>query len=588
MCSIVGLYDKTTKKQLSKEFFSDSFHFMKSRGPDNQSHIELDKYCSLGHQRLSIIDVGNQANQPMTFGQYTIVFNGEIYNYIELKDELKSKNIKFETTSDTEVLIKGIILEDLSFLNKVNGMFAFALYNSDSKELILARDRYGVKPLHYMIQDEVIYFSSEIKPLINIKNNKKINIDVYKNFFEHMATDYNEETFVRDIYQVKKGHHITINESFEEKQWYFGNDFIFDESIFEDKDKTLQFVEDTILSAIEFRMRADVPICLTLSGGVDSTTIYTLIKERLNKEIKLFTFIHPNSETNEYAKVIKLVSSYDDFVCTIQSENTNSFDELKEDLDVVEFPIWGISTRAYRDMYDSINRSGFKVVIEGHGADEELGGYPYMVESAFYDYLKSFNFSKALKILRLEHDTGHSGLGNKSNISKKFIRLILRYLFNRKEIKLFQENIDWTFDFKILPIVLRAFDRLSMGSSIESRSPFMDYRVVELFKKLPIEYKINEIGNKSILREILKKYKKTYIFEDKQKMGFASDIPSFFNNIDNKKMSRDYIEKFNMIEFKAHQRKALEIICKEKIEWADAFEMSKVLTISMINEKYQF
>ena len=115
------------------------------------------------------------------------------------------------------------------------------------------------------------------------------------------------------------------------KQWYW-YDFIFDESIFEDKDKTLQFVEDTILSAIEFRMRADVPICLTLSGGVDSTTIYTLIKERLNKEIKLFTFIHPNSETNEYAKVIKLVSSYDDFVCTIQSENTNSFDELKEDL----------------------------------------------------------------------------------------------------------------------------------------------------------------------------------------------------------------------------------------------------------------
>ena len=96
MCSIVGLYDKTAKKQPSEDFFSDSFHFMKSRGPDNQSHIELDKYCSLGHQRLSIIDVGNQANQPMTFGQYTIVFNGEIYNYIELKDELKSKNIKFE------------------------------------------------------------------------------------------------------------------------------------------------------------------------------------------------------------------------------------------------------------------------------------------------------------------------------------------------------------------------------------------------------------------------------------------------------------------------------------------------------------
>ena len=588
MCSIVGCFNNTNKKINIDNYFSDSFELMKSRGPDNQSFKEIDTLCCLGHQRLSIIDVDDEANQPMTFGEYTIVFNGEIYNYIELKDELKSENIEFETTSDTEVLIKGFIAKGAPFLNKLNGMFAFAVYNSNTNDLILVRDRFGVKPLHYLIQDEVIYFSSEIKPLINIKKDKQININIYRNFFDHMATDYNEETFVKDIKQVKKGHYITINKNFNEKQWYFGDDFIFDESIFKDKKKTLQFVEDTIVSAIDYRMRADVPICLTLSGGIDSTTLYTLIKERLHRDIKLFTFIHPGSDTNEYEKVIKLTGSYEDIVCVVQSDNTNSFEELKEDLDVVEFPIWGISTRAYRDMYDSINKGKFKVVIEGHGADEELGGYPYMVESAFYNYLKEFNILKAMEILELEYETGHSGLGNKSNFYKKALRLIARFILKRKNIKYFQENIDWTFDFKILPIVLRAFDRLSMGSSIETRAPFMDYRVVELFKKLPIDYKINKIGNKAILREILKKYNKTYIYEDKQKMGFASDIPRFFNNIENKKLSKNYIEKFNMKEFVNQKECALKAISKEKIEWSDVFEMSKVLTVSMINEKYQF
>jgi len=137
-----------------------------------------------------------------------------------------------------------------------------------------------------------------------------------------------------------------------------------------------------------------------------------------------------------------------------------------------------------------------------------------------------------------------------------------------------------------LPIVLRAFDRLSMNSSLESRAPFMDYRVVELFKKLPIEYKINSIGNKAILREILKKYNKTYIYKDKEKMGFASDLPKFFNIKENKEKAKQYIEEFDMAEFDHQKNKALESISQSTIEWSDTFEMSKVILISMINQKY--
>jgi asparagine synthetase B (glutamine-hydrolysing) len=211
-----------------------------------------------------------------------------------------------------------------------------------------------------------------------------------------------------------------------------------------------------------------------------------------------------------------------------------------------------------------------------------------MIESAFHDYLKEFKILKAIEMLKLEHETGHSRLGNKSNFYEKVIKSIGKFILKNENIKLFQENIDWTFEFKILPIVLRAFDRLSMGSSIESRCPFMDYRVVELFKKLPIEYKINKIGNKAVLREILKKYKKTYIYKDKKKMGFSSDLNSFFNDYNNKKNSKHYIEKFDMKEFDFKKDKALELINKEKILWSDTFELSKIITVSIINEKYGF
>lgn len=588
MCSIVGTYKLKTTLAPCNNFFDNSFQMMKNRGPDNQLYLDIDDTCSLGHQRLSIIDVDNEANQPMIFKDYTIVFNGEIYNYIELRNELVNKGVEFNTKSDTEVLLKGFVECGKSFFNKLNGMFAFAVYNSSSKELLLVRDRFGVKPLHYTIEDGMVYFSSEIKPLINIKKNIKKNIKIYKSYFNETATDYDEETFIEDIFQVKKGHFIQISMSeWLEKQWYFGKDFTFDESVFKSKEKTLQLVEDTLVSAIEYRMRADVPICLTLSGGVDSTTIYTLIKERLDKDIKAFTFIHPGSPTNEYEKVKKLVESYNDDVQIVQSDSTDNFDDVNKDLDAVEFPIWGISTRAYIDMYQSIKSNGFKVVIEGHGSDEQLGGYPYMIESAFYDYLKKGNLYKAYEILKLEHATNHSALGNKEkSITKQFLKLLAKFIFKNKTIKLFQENIDWTVDFKILPMVLRAFDRLSMNSSIESRAPFMDYRIVELFKKLPIEYKINSIGNKSILREILKKYNKTCIYKDKEKMGFASDIPKFFNVYENKKRAKEYIEDFDMIDFKKQKEKALEKISKDTIEWSDVFEMSKVILISMINKKY--
>lgn len=591
MCSIVGLvqYKPQKKTQIdSARFFSQAFQHMKKRGPDNQSFISLDDHCTFGHQRLSIIDIDNKSNQPMQLGDYWIVFNGEIYNYLEIKEELKLLgDTEFKTESDTEVLLKAYIKFGFRALNKFNGMFACAIYNSETKELVLIRDRFGVKPLHYLLQDGTLYFSSEIKPLIQIKENKQLNINVYGNFFKHTATDYDEETFIKGIYQVKKGHYIRFKDKLIEEQWYYGNDFKFDKSIFLCKKKTLEFVENTLVQAIEIRLRADVPICLTLSGGIDSTTLYTLIKERLNREIKLFTYIHPGSITNENDKVVKLASSYNDFICTVQSYNTENFDELSEDLKIVEFPIWGISTRAYREVYESINSGGFKVVLEGHGSDELLGGYPFMIESAFYDLLKKLKLKRAFQIFRVERDTIHSALNDKREFYSSLILRVIKFILKRGRVSSFEETIKWTCNFKILPIVLRAFDRLSMSSSVESRAPFMDYRVVEIFNQMPLEYKVNNIGNKAILREILRKYNKTYIYEDKKKMGFSADLPKFFNNKKNKKQILKQVFKFNMPEFKYQKENAIKIAIKDQIDWSEIFNLSKVLLVSLTNELYE-
>ena len=437
MCSIFGYLSTNTSNSLKDTFIEVAIDEMFHRGPDNTDVLEIDSFCTFGHQRLAIIDIDDEANQPMKFQNLTIVFNGEIYNYIELKKELIDEGVKFDTCSDTEVLLKGYVKYGYSFLNRINGMFAFSIYDEVEKKLILVRDRFGVKPLHYTTQDSVFYFSSEIKPLIKIKNNIEKNLNIYNSFFDEMATDYDEETFIKDIYQVEKGSIIEIyNNGINKKKWYHGNDFSFDESLLKSKEKTLELLENTLTSAIDFRMRADVPICLTLSGGIDSTTIYTLIKEKLNKDITLFTYIHPGSPTNEYKKVKKLVDSYGDGVVTVQSEDSNNFKDIEDDLDAVEFPIWGLSTRAYVDMYNTIKKAGFKVVIEGHGSDEQLGGYPYMVQSAFYDYLKRGNFFKAYEMLKIGRSTGHSGLGNKYDFMfKKFSKAIAKFIIRNKDIK---------------------------------------------------------------------------------------------------------------------------------------------------------
>jgi len=586
MCSIFGYY-KIKDNKIHRDFVSQSFNLMRHRGPDNENFIEVDEKVGLGHQRLAIIDTLKEANQPMYRNSVFIVFNGQIYNYIELKKELEDNNIIFETKSDTEVLLKGLEFMGIKFLNKCNGMFAFALYNKVTKELILARDRFGVKPLHYTIEDGVLYFSSEIKPLAKIKNKLERNIKIYDSFIKDTATDFDEDTFLKDIYQLKKGSYLICGTgNIKKNDWYFGDDFKFDLKIFKDDNATLDFAETLLSDAIDKRLRADVPVCITLSGGLDSTTIYTLCRERLKKDIKAFTFSHPGSGIDEYGKVNKLTASYNDTFHCVKSEYEQGYKEVEEALYYLEFPIWNISGIAYMNIYKAVRDKGFVVVLEGHGSDEQLGGYPYMIRSAVFEYIRNINFKDAAKIYKVLNETNNPYLYQKNSLLLLGSYFIKNVIFKRKLDVSFAKTIKEAFDYKVLPRILRTFDRLTMKNSVESRSPFMDYRIVEFFSKMPLRYKVSELGSKAILRQILRKYNKEFLYKNKAKIGFACDLHAFFEVKENKEYMRGKIVKFNLKRYNWLKKKALQNIAKDNLSWIATEPICKIASLSIMEEFY--
>lgn len=597
MCTIFG-FNAAEPTAYLDVFLNTQRH----RGPEYENYTIQNGWL-LGHQRLSIIDTSSNANQPMTKNGHTLILNGEIYNYIELKEQYL-KDVSFNTTSDTEVLLEMLISKGTSIVNKLNGMFAFAWLNHASGDVFLCRDRFGVKPLHYMIQQDVFYFSSEIKPLIRIKNNLALNPGIIKTFMFDTATDFDEQTFIKGIEQLKPGHCMLLKmgeKEIKQTPWYAFADFDTDTHIFNDFKGTLQYFEQLLTDAIKIRHRADVPVCITLSGGLDSTTIYTLTKEHISSNIKPFTFLHPGSETNEYDIVKKLTNDYSDTLVEVFHEVDDSLDFQKNVLRFLEFPIWNNSGTAYYEMYRAIKKSGFTVVVEGHGSDEQLGGYPYLVEAAVEQELYYARFKNAYRLQKVANQTHNPYLNQKGTVYSSYSDFLLKIakphlrhllgnlLYNRPPLLLrnhFQKTVEQSFDYKIIPIVLRTFDRLSMANSLESRSPFMDFRIVEFLRKTPLKYKVNNIGSKALLREILKKYNKDYIYKNKAKMGFASDAPRFYNSPVNKLQIIDLVNGFNDTDYSYFKDIALNNLKKDHIGWRDIGEIWKILSLQLTKQLY--
>ena len=489
MCGIAGIVSSGVLEIDLRAMLNKQAH----RGPEHTG-IFIDKgFAALGHNRLAIIDLSRDANQPFTdsSGRYQLTFNGEIYNFKELKAELINF-YDFNTTSDTEVLLAAYIIWGEKCLHKFIGMFAFAIWDTEEKILFAARDRFGVKPLFYTQESNFLYFSSEIKAIRSVLNRDLANKKVWATYFTYGSYGLPDETFFEDIHQLPGGHFLNFsNGKLVIKKWY---DFQFAVS----KINTNHSFEESravyfqlLKNSIALRFRADVPIGFNISGGVDSSLLLALVNQFEDKKlINAFTFYTGDVRYDELPWVKKMISITNNPFTAVKFGAAEVESSAKLISEFQDEPYGGIPTLAYSKIFKQAQKDGIKVLLDGQGMDEQWAGYDYY-------------------LLKNDSKSSIQGVGNSSPFRSNVLTEELRSLAVKPiypepfDNDLQNEQYRDLFYTKI-PRALRFNDRISMAYSTELREPFLDHRLVEFAFAQPLEFKIRNGVHKYMLREILK------------------------------------------------------------------------------------
>ncbi len=488
MCGIVGIVGDNANTTNILQMLD----VQKHRGPDFMDFFSEENKIALGHNRLSIIDLSRNANQPFKSdcGTFILVFNGEIYNYIELRNELQNKYF-FRTQSDTEVLLNAYKEWGEGCLNRFNGMFSFAIWNSKEQTLFAARDRFGVKPFYYYFDTSNFYFASEINTVLAAGVSKVADEKVWLNFFTEGSYGMPDETFWENIKQLAGGHFLTLkNKVLQSKKWYF----------FEQRIETLQknfslneeeYITNLLLKAINLRFRADVPVGFNLSGGLDSSTLLSLIDQQTidKSAVEAYTFITNDERYDELFWVKNMLKDrpYHLTVCQISAEEIPEL-SLKIALHQME-PYGGIPTIAYSKIFQAARQKGVKVLLDGQGSDEAWAGYDYYTNNS-QNIIQGVTKSPfRVKVLNSDFAKNYSKTVYPEPFYDPLLNLQYRDLFYTK-----------------IPRALRFNDRVSMLYGTELREPFLDYELVEYVFSRPTDFKIREGVQKWMLRKIAKRF----------------------------------------------------------------------------------
>tara|TARA_Y100001935_G_scaffold179244_1_gene148402 strand:+ start:6838 stop:8541 length:1704 start_codon:yes stop_codon:yes gene_type:complete len=487
MCGIAGILGKNAKSNLIDDMLTVQHH----RGPDYKGKW-LEEGVALGHNRLSIIDLSNSANQPFfdKTKRYSIVFNGEIYNYIELRERLKS-SYNFQTTSDTEVLLAAFIFWGKDCLKHLNGMFSFAIYDSRSKSLFAARDRFGVKPFFYHKSNDSFYFSSEIKAIHAAGIIKKPNEEIWASYFAFGSYGMPNETFWEEIYQLPGGHYLELkNNTISITKWY-----VFEEEVkkFDEKIPFNEVKENyaaLMKNSIELRFRADVSVGFNISGGLDSSALLVFVNQLKGKEnINAYTFYCGHEDYDELFWVKEMINTTQNPLNKVLLTVDHFTKEIDFLTRIQDEPCGGIPTIAYSKIFKEARNNNVIVLLDGQGMDEQWAGYDYYLENndQLIQGVKGSPFKK--NVLNMDF----------LSIAKKPIypTPFRNELLNKQYRDLFYTKI---------PRALRFNDRVSMAYSTELREPFLDYRLVEYAFAQPYEYKIKNGVQKYLLRELVSEY----------------------------------------------------------------------------------
>jgi len=491
------------------------------RGPDDTG-IYTDKNISLGHNRLSIIDLSKKGHQPMSNKEGTVFisYNGEIYNFKEIREELEKKGYSFASDTDTEVMIYAYQEWGHGCISRFNGMFAFALWDSEKKELFLARDRIGIKPLYYHYDGSRIIFSSEIKAILAHGIEKAVDTGSFSSFLQYrfIASD---STMIKGIKKLLPGHYLVFKDGKISIKRYWSLSWSTGRRSLEHYAKA---VDKLLNDAVEKRLMSDVPLGVFLSGGLDSSLI-TAINARLRDEpVRTFSvgFGHETDELGYASKVSELLSTEHREIVLDYKQLTKSLPDIvwhmdEPNTDITMMPLYFLSKAA---------RQKVTVINTGEGADELFSGYyHYYVGSSWFDYVpriakrttyesyySPFKTTERKQLLgnRAKDDrTLHDCLKKKGHILSRILHFDIEH-----------ELPNWQ---------LTRVDRMSMAHAMEARVPFLDHRMAELASSIPPNFKQRGLEGKHVLKKTALKYlPRDIIYRKKQ--GFTTPMHAWLKH----------------------------------------------------------
>jgi asparagine synthase (glutamine-hydrolysing) len=522
------------------------------RGPDGHGlWTSADKNVGFVHRRLAILDTTLAGSQPMlsTDSRYSIVFNGEIYNFLELRAELEARGSRFRTDTDTEVILEAWRHWGAGMLGRMNGMWALAIHDLETRETFFARDRFGVKPLYYVHTGTRFAFASEIRALRRLPWLDKA-IDqptVQRMLFDPFSVEGGERTLLKSIRRLPAGHFATLRERrFHVERWWRTLDNLVESP--SSAGARAERFKELFYASVGLRMRSDVPIGTCLSGGFDSSAITCAMSEIAGngfdhkREAKdwrhVFIASFPGKENDETRQALEVATyaGVNPHLITIRDEDAlTHIETILDDFDDVYI---GLPTSAWQ-LYLELRNNGIVVSIDGHGADELMGGYRQQGQSLsfFLRNLVAATEGRAPS-LRIAVEAGKAAWLSASGLNyirgaRRVAPVWLGSPFDDDPMPedwgVFNKRLYQMFHVTTLPTILRNFDRMSMAHGVEVRMPFMDWRLVTYVMSLAQEAKVSAGRTKAVARDALAGVMPESIRMSRRKVGFSSPMPEWMN-----------------------------------------------------------
>lgn len=591
MCGIGGIINKNNKS-VEELLIHQMTDIIAHRGPDSSGSY-LYKNIAFGHRRLSILDLSSSGHQPMKYlDDLVITYNGEIYNFIEIREELIQKGYIFDSNSDTEVILKAYHCWGKTCVNYFNGMWSFSILDIKQKIVFCSRDRFGVKPFYYIENNDLFSFGSEISQLLPFLPNRILNKKVALDYLISGIEECSNETFFKDIYLLKGGHNLVFDlqtNSYEIERYY-------NLKLSAQKNTSVDDYIQELKRSITLRLRSDVKVGTCLSGGIDSSTISSFASTIYQNSNEKFMAIHAKSseyktDESEFAKIVSKIAninlnfvepSYSDFKSNILSI-----------IKIQQEPFGSLSIIMQYFVFKKAKELGCIVMLDGQGGDETLLGYeryyPAIVKSkkgiaklkallqssknsrlSLIDTIKyQYYFSNyKLRLKRLKYKNSFY----KSEIINEYESEELRIISESyNDISILQKNEIVSSQ---LPHLLKYEDRNSMANSIESRLPFLDYKLVELSLNTNNSLKIKDGWTKFILRKAAETILPKEIVWRKAKLGFNAPEKTWTKEFENEMIKEIQQSEIlnNFIDFKKLYFKNLDLRTKWRLYNFSAWE----------------